>query len=83
MLLFQILISSKDGLPGQSSMYTAELLAIQLALGVAHNSNKDKYVICVDSLSCLQGGRRSPAAACWAYDHWVAGSNLLSGKFRH
>ena len=27
---------------------------IQLALDVIHNSNKDKYVICVDSLSCLQ-----------------------------
>ena len=36
---------------------------------------------------CLQihifGGRRSPAVACWASDHWVASSNLLRGKFRH
>ena len=29
------------------------------------------------------GGRRSPAVACWASDHWVAGSNPLRGKFRH
>ena len=30
-----------------------------------------------------QGGRRSPAVACWASDHWVASSNPLRGKFRH
>ena len=29
------------------------------------------------------GGRRSPAIACWASDHWVASSNPLRGKFRH
>ena len=29
------------------------------------------------------GGRRSPAVACWASDHWVASSNPLRGKFRH
>ena len=28
-------------------------------------------------------GRRSPAVACWASDHWVASSNPLGGKFRH
>ena len=28
------------------------------------------------------GGRRSPAVACWASDHWVASSNPLRGKFR-
>ena len=28
-------------------------------------------------------GRRSPAVACWASDHWVASSNPLRGKFRH
>ena len=33
---------------------------------------------------CLHwGGRRSPAVACWASDHWVASSNPLRGKFRH
>ena len=31
----------------------------------------------------ISGGRRSPAVACWASDHWVASSNLLRGKFRH
>ena len=31
----------------------------------------------------MQGGRRSPAVACWASDHWVASSNPLRGKFRH
>ena len=31
----------------------------------------------------VKGGRRSPAVACWASDHWVAGSNQLRGKFRH
>ena len=29
------------------------------------------------------GGRRSPAVACWASDHWVASSNPLRGKFQH
>ena len=29
------------------------------------------------------GGRRSPAVACWASDHWVASSNPLRDKFRH
>ena len=29
------------------------------------------------------GGRRSPAVACWASDHWVTSTNLLRGKFRH
>ena len=29
------------------------------------------------------GGRRSPAVACWASDHWVASSNPLRGKFPH
>ena len=32
---------------------------------------------------CANGGRRSPAVACWASDHWVASSNPLRGKFRH
>ena len=31
----------------------------------------------------LQCGRRSPAVACWASDHWVASSNPLRGMFRH
>ena len=31
----------------------------------------------------MAGGRRSPAVACWASDHWVAISNPLRGKFRH
>ena len=44
----------KRRLPGHTSIYTAELRAIQLALDVVNNSNKDKYVICVDSLLCLQ-----------------------------
>ena len=44
----------KRRLPGQVSIYTAELCAIQLALDVVNNSNEDKYIIYVDSLSCLQ-----------------------------
>ena len=28
-------------------------------------------------------GRRSPAVACWASDHWVVSSNPLRGKFHH
>ena len=30
-----------------------------------------------DSYTCM-GGRRSPAVACWASDHWLASSNPLS-----
>ena len=38
------------------------------------------YVVC----SCVcRGGRRSPAVAFWASDHWVASLNPLRGKFRH
>ena len=44
----------KRRLPGQASIYTAELCAILLALDVVNNSNEDKYIMCVDSLSCLQ-----------------------------
>ena len=45
----------KRRLPGQAPIYTAELCAIQLTRDVVNNSNVvDKYVICVDSLSCLQ-----------------------------
>ena len=44
----------KRRLPGQTSIYTAELCTIQLALDVVNNSNEDKYIICVYSLSCLQ-----------------------------
>ena len=35
------------------------------------------------SIEIYMGGRRSPAVACWASDHWVASSNQLRGKFRH
>ena len=41
-------------MPGQASIYKAELRAIQLALDLVNKSNKDKYVICVDSISYLQ-----------------------------
>ena len=37
----------------------------------------------LESSSQILGGRRSPAVACWASDHWVASSNPLRGKFRH
>ena len=37
----------------------------------------------VSVISASLGGRRSPAVACWASDHWVASSNPLRGKFRH
>ena len=32
-----------------------------------------------ESPSKFIGGRRSPAVACWASDHWVASSNPLGG----
>ena len=48
----------KRRLPGQESIYTAELHAIQLALDVVLNSNKDKYIMCVDSHSCQQAIER-------------------------
>ena len=40
------------------------------------------YALSLCSILCA-GGRRSPAVACWASDHWVASSNPLGGKFRH
>ena len=39
-------------------------------------------IICI-VIHIYTGGRRSPAVACWASDHWVASSNPLRGKFRH
>ena len=44
--------------------------------------NYFKRDFCILS-SKVVGGRRSPAVACWASDHWVASSNPLRGMFRH
>ena len=44
----------KRCLPKQASIYTDELHVIQLALDVIHDSNKNKYILYTDSLSCLQ-----------------------------
>ena len=41
------------------------------------------YEFQIDISTNSSGGRRSPAVACWASDHWVASSNPLRGKFRH
>ena len=41
------------------------------------------YIFMEASPDAAEGGRRSPAVACWASDHWVASSNPLRGKFRH
>ena len=38
------------------------------------------YHGCISGVSC---GRRSPAVACWASDHWVTGLNPLGGMFHH
>ena len=40
-------------LPSQSSIFTAEARAILLALKIITESNKSKFIICSDSLSCL------------------------------
>ena len=40
-------------------------------------------IISLELSALWTGGRRSPAAACWASDHWVASLNPLRGKFRH
>ena len=42
-----------------------------------------KYIWIDTFMSSRSGGRRSPAVACRASDHWVASSNPLRGKFRH
>ena len=47
-------IIMKICLPGQASIYTTELRAIQLALDVVNIYYKDKYVMCVESVSCIQ-----------------------------
>ena len=44
----------------------------------------DHVTVCSgEDLDPTDGGRRSPAVACWASDHWVASSYPLRGKFRH
>ena len=41
------------------------------------------YIISRFCSVAYKGGRRSPAVAGWASDHWVDGSNPRRGKFRH
>ena len=49
------------------------------AIHIFHNVYMDIQAVPL----LVSGGRRSPAVACWASDHWVASSNPLRGKFRH
>ena len=35
------------------------------------------------TLSTIKGGSSSLEIECWASDHWVAGSKLLSDMFHH
>ena len=44
--------------------------------------NQIHILQCIDTF-IPKGGRRSPAVACWASDHWIASLNPLRGKFRH
>ena len=44
----------RERLPDSASVYTAELRAIHLAIQYALQSRRDKFVVCVDSMSCLQ-----------------------------
>ena len=51
-----------------------------------HQQNREpgcQLTVWIESNRNHGGGRRSPAVACWASDHWVASSNPLRGKFRH
>ena len=41
----------------------------------------ERRLVSADSSPSSVGGRRSPAVACWASDHWVVGSNPLRGSF--
>ena len=50
--------------------------------GHPSSSDPDKALRGLSS-SDTDGGRRSPAVACWASDLWVDSSNPLGGKFRH
>ena len=45
---------SKLRLPDRASIFTAELTAIILAFDKIERSGKQKCIVCVDSLSCLQ-----------------------------
>ena len=56
-----------------------ELPVIKSSLGIMPEHRSDDLLVFSKS-GC---GRRSPAVACWASDHWVVGSNPLRGKFRH
>jgi ribonuclease HI len=44
----------RERLPDTASIYTAELRAIFLAVRRAIYSKRDRFVVCVDSMSCLQ-----------------------------
>ena len=51
--------------------------------GNSSSFNNYRPISILPVFSKILGGRRSPAIACWASDHWVASSNPLRGKFRH
>ena len=55
-------IVKKIRIPGDSSVYTAEAKAIDLALDVVNNCTyTDKFVIFSDSLSVLQALNHTPS----------------------
>ena len=58
-----------------------ELILCRLRIGHTHLTHR--HLLVGDPPPVCVGGCRSPAAACWASDHWVASSNPLGGKFRH
>ena len=61
--------------------FTTYIVAMSLTFNICALYVAYMYMYII--ISHTQGGRRSPAVACWASDHWVASSNPLRGKFRH
>ena len=66
-----LIIATEVRTDGQWFMFTYPILVFVIQL------------LLLMFLVYMPGGRRSPAVACWASDHWVACSNPLRDKFRH
>ena len=56
--------------------------SLRVILKFRKRSNWAVLLLFANFLKNGLGGRRSPAVACWASDHWVASSNPIRGKFR-
>ena len=66
--------TTPNNIPADAELYIENNKLIVRKHTIQNSSSPSRKIV---------GGRRSPAVACWASDHWVASSNPLRGKFRY